>query len=235
MSSYPEIRYSLVVPAYNEEDRIGHFFSQINGFPGEIIIVCDGTDQTPDVVSEISAKRPDLVIRCLAFPHRLGKGGGVIAGLKAARAPMVGFLDADGSASVAEMERLFGCLNEYDCAIGSRWVRGSVLTVQQGLLRRVESRMFNLFIRILFSLRFLDTQCGAKVFRKAAVDAVLPAMKARGFEFDVELLWRLQRAGFTIKEFPITWKNMGDSRVKSTDMGRMLSGLVRIRVFSGDK
>lgn len=234
MSQPPELRYSLIIPAYNEEFRIARVFEPIDRFDGELIVVCDGNDRTPEVVSGISAARPDLTIRCLSFPHRLGKGGGVIAGLKAARAPLVGFLDADGSTSVAELVRLFSRLSGgYDGAIGSRWVDGSILKARQGMLRRIESRVFNLIIRVLFDLRFSDTQCGAKVFRKEAVDAILPHMTASGFEFDVELLWRLERAGFTIGEFPIAWQDTGDSRVRSSDMVRMLAGLCRLRLLPG--
>ena len=121
----PGIRYSLVIPAYNEETRIISLFDAIPSFDGELIVVCDGNDGTPDVVDGIAARRPDLIVRCLRFGHRLGKGGGVIAGLAAARAPFVGYFDADGSTGIAEMERLFGMLAENDGVIGSRWMPGS--------------------------------------------------------------------------------------------------------------
>jgi len=227
------IPFSLVIPAFNEEYRIMPLLEGITGFDGELIVVCDGTDRTADVVRSIAARRVDLRIRCLRFDHRLGKGGGVMAGLAAARAPLVGYFDADGSTSVAEMLRLFSTVTTVDGAIGSRWVPGSRLTVRQGVLRRMESRGFNLLIKILFRLPYHDTQCGAKVFRKAAVDAVLPAMVSRGFEFDVELLWRMRSAGFAITEVPIEWQNKGDSRVEKLDMIRMLSGLVKVRFHRG--
>jgi dolichol-phosphate mannosyltransferase len=229
----PDLPYSLVIPAYNEERRITPLFDGITGFSGELIVVCDGTDRTPEVVAEIAARRADLTIRCLRFNHRLGKGGGVIAGLAAARAPLVGYFDADGSTSIQEMLRLFAVGQSADGAIGSRWVPGSKLTVRQGFLRRIESRGFNLLIRLLFGLSYHDTQCGAKVFRKAAIDTVLPAMTSRGFEFDVELLWRLKSAGFSIAEVPIEWQNKGDSRVEKRDMIRMLAGLFRVRFHRG--
>jgi len=229
MTPSPTPRYSLVIPAYNEEKRIAGLFDAITSFDGELIVVCDGNDHTADVVDAIAKGRPDLVIRCLRFPARLGKGGGVIAGLKAARAPFVGYTDADGSTGIDEMVRLFGHLGDADVVIGSRWIPGSTLAVRQGWLRRVESRAFNVIIRLLFGLSFNDTQCGAKVFKKSAVDAVVPHLRAQGFEFDVELLWRLARAGSRIVEVPIAWQNKGDSRVKKSDMLRMLSGLLRVR------
>jgi glycosyltransferase involved in cell wall biosynthesis len=230
----PGVSFSLVIPAYNEENRIQLLFEEIPAFDGELIVVCDGTDRTAECVSRIAGRRKDLTIRCLEFDHRLGKGGGVIEGLKTARAPLVGYFDADGSTSIGEMLRLFSHLSHSDGAIGSRWVPGSTLRVRQGILRRMESRAFNLLIRLLFGLTFNDTQCGAKVFTKAAIDTVLPQMTSRGFEFDVELLWRLQRAGYTVTEVPIVWQNKGDSRVQKRDMIRMLRGLFAIRFGSGN-
>jgi len=154
----------------------------------------------------------------------------VIAGLSSAQAPLVGYVDADGSTSIDEMRRLFSHLSTSEVVIGSRWVPGSQLAVRQGLMRRMESRSFNLLIRLLFGLSFNDTQCGAKVFKKSAVDAVLPHLKARGFEFDVELIWKMARAGYRIEEVPIAWQNKGDSRVKKGDMIRMLAGLLKVRL-----
>jgi glycosyltransferase involved in cell wall biosynthesis len=221
--------YSLIIPAYNEERRISLFFDSIARFDGELIVVCDGTDRTAEIVDGIAARRIDLAIRCLRFDHRLGKGGGVIAGLKEAKAPLVGYVDADGSTRMEEMLRLFSSLSDADGAIGSRWVDGSTLTVKQGFLRQIESRGFNLLIRLLFGLSFHDTQCGAKVFTNRAVDTVLPLMISRGFEFDVELLWRMRRCGYRIREVPIEWQNKGDSHVQKRDMLRMLAGLFQVR------
>ena len=233
MTTTPEPRASLVIPAYNEENRIMLFLDSITRFDGELIVVCDGTDRTADIVEKVGSQRTDLSIRCLRFSHRLGKGGGVIAGLKVARAPFVGYVDADGSTSMDEMLRLFASLPAADGAIGSRWVEGSTLTVKQGFLRQMESRGFNLLIRLLFGLDYHDTQCGAKVFTKHAADKVLPRMVSTGFEFDVELLWRMKTTGFRIAEIPITWENKSDSRVQKRDMLRMLTGLLRIRFGKG--
>ena len=229
MTTRPEAQYSLVIPAYNEESRIKPLFDAITGFDGELIVVCDGEDGTADIVDRIAASRPDLNIRCLRFDHRLGKGGGVIAGLEEARLPLVGYFDADGSTSIDEMKRLFLTLSTADGAIGSRWIPGATLKVRQSIMRQLESRVFNLIIRILFGIRYHDTQCGAKVFKKSAIDAVLPKMISRGFEFDVELLWRLRSAGCRIVEVPIEWQNKGDSRVRKWDMIRMLAGLFTVR------
>jgi len=220
---------TLVIPAYNEERRIRSLLEDISGFAGDLVFVCDGTDATPAIIGAFADDHPSLSIRCLTFPARLGKGGGVVAGMKAAATPFVGYMDADGSTSLSEMERLFDRLATAEGAIGSRWVPGSVLTVRQGFRRRVESRLFNLLVRLLFGLDYRDTQCGAKAFRKEAIDAVLSSTRSTGFEFDVELLWRLRRGGYRVVEVPITWENRDESKVMTSDAKEMLFGMFRLR------
>ncbi len=224
------IRYSLIIPAYNEEKRIGLVLGQMSVPSIEYIIVCDGTDSTPDIVEEFSGKHPELDILCLRYGTRLGKGGGILFGLAAASAGDVGFMDADGSTSIHQMIDLFRMLESFDGAIGSRWVPGARIEIPQSLARRLQSRVFNSLIRALFGLPYLDTQCGAKVIRRSALDTVLGKIGSRGFEFDVELLWRLKREGYSVVECPIVWRDTGHSRVRASDTLRMLSGLIRIRI-----
>ena len=220
---------TLVIPAYNEETRIGSLLEEVSGFPGDLIFVCDGTDATPAIVGAFADDNPSLSIRCLTFPSRLGKGGAIVAGIREASTPYVGYMDADGSTSVSEMERLFDRLADVDGVIGSRWMPESVIPVRQGLWRQFESRLFNLMVRMLFGLDYRDTQCGAKVFRREALESVLPSLRSTGFEFDVELLWRLRKIGCRVEEVPITWENRGESKVGTVDAKRMLSGMLRLR------
>ena len=224
------IRYSLIIPAYNEEERIGPVLDGMRETSIEYIFVCEGSDRTAEIVEEFSGHHPEFTIRCLRYMVRLGKGGGILAGLAEASAPDVGFMDADGSTSVDQMIDLFRMLNSVDGAIGSRWVPGSRIDIPQSLVRRIQSRVFNTLIRALFDLPYQDTQCGAKVFHRSALDPVLGKIISRGFEFDVELLWRLNRAGSRVMECPIVWKDMGHSRVRTSDTLLMLTRLIRIRI-----
>ncbi|NLA99727.1 MAG: glycosyltransferase, partial [Methanomicrobiales archaeon] len=98
---------TLVIPAYNEENRIRSLLEDVSGFGGDLIFVCDGTDETPVVIGAFAADHPSLAIRCLTFPDRLGKGGGIVAGFREASTAYAGYMDADGSTSLSEMERLF--------------------------------------------------------------------------------------------------------------------------------
>ena len=222
--------YTIIIPAYNEAARISRLLAQMAGAEGEIIFVCEGDDATPDLIGEFARQHPGVCIRCDRRNGRLGKGGALREGIRQARGEFVGYMDADASTSFAQVLALFPILDGADVVIGSRWIRGSVLERQQGAVRRLESRVFNGIIRLLFGMPYKDTQCGAKVFKKAAIDAVMAHMVSTGFEFDVELLWRIRNAGFRILEHPIAWQDMGDSRVTAGDAGRMLYGLVRLRL-----
>ncbi len=224
------IRYSLIIPAYNEERRIGPVLEEMREPSIEYILVCDGTDRTHEIVEEYTNEHQELTIRCLRYMQRLGKGGGILAGLAEASAPEVGFMDADGSTSINQMLILFRMLDSIDGVIGSRWVPGARIDIPQSLARRTQSRVFNALVRILFGLPYRDTQCGAKVFRRSTLEPVLVKIRSRGFEFDVELLWRLTRAGFRIEECPIVWKDSGHSRVRATDTLLMLMRLFLMRI-----
>ena len=227
--------FCIIIPAYNEEHRIGLILSQIPGSGGQYLVICDGSDSTPDIVRKFAAAHPGTDLRCLTYSRRLGKGGAVKEGFSHATTPSVGFMDADASTSVAQMVSLFDALEGADCVIGSRWLPGSIVPERQGILRRFESRGFNLMNRLLFGLSLTDTQCGAKVFKKSAIDAVIGDMISSGFEFDVELLWRLSQKGYVIKEVPITWQNQGGSRVRVMDVFRMLRSLISLRFSGGPK
>ncbi|WOF15366.1 glycosyltransferase [Methanoplanus sp. FWC-SCC4] len=229
MDNIPEENCTIVVPAYNEEKRILRFLDEALLFGGRFIFVCDGTDKTDEIVKKFGEENPGLKIKIIRSNTRLGKGGGIIEGIKAAETDYAGFVDADGSTSVSELKRLFSGLDRYDCVIGSRWLPESKVSVKQSLSRRIQSRIFNLAIRVLFSLPYRDTQCGAKVFRKKSLDRILPDVTSRGFEFDVEILWCMKKAGCKIHEVPISWNDMELSHVGGGDGIKMIYNLVKIR------
>ncbi|MDE4908019.1 glycosyltransferase family 2 protein [Methanogenium marinum] len=220
---------TIVIPAYNEAGRIGGLLDGLAEYHGQIIVVCDGDDNTAGVVRSFAESHPSCRMECREYNERLGKGGGVTAGLMHAKTLYAGFMDADGSTTIHEMKRLFSHLSDADGIIGSRWIEGACVPVRQSKGRQVQSRLFNLFVRLVFSLPFYDTQCGAKVFRTKAVQAVLSSVQSQGFEFDVELLWQMKRQGFVIQEVPIRWEDQPDSRVGSTTGFAMLKGLLKIR------
>jgi len=223
---------SLVIPAYNEEQRIeAVLLSYANKFPNqEIIVVCDGcVDATPDIVTKLSSKHSQ--IKLLNFRERLGKGGAIIEGLKAAGGDKIGFVDADESVAPDDVEKMLDALLDNDGVIASRKLKTSIILVKQPLKRRLASKAFNMVVRAMFGLNFKDTQCGAKVFRKEAIKTVLPELKTAGFEFDVELLWRFKSKGYRVIEFPITWKHSEGSTFRLSHAPRMFFSLLKVRLW----
>jgi glycosyltransferase involved in cell wall biosynthesis len=174
----------LLIPAYNEEQRIApvlrdyaqHFRQH---YPGkfEIVVVLNGcVDDTLRIVEEAGAVYPE--IRALNFPAPIGKGGALIEGLKLAPlADLIGYVDADGATPPGAFLELVEHCAEVDCAIGSRWMRGSVLHQSQSKQRRVFSRVFHLLVQILFRMNIADTQCGAKVMRRPAVQTIHSSLR----------------------------------------------------------
>jgi dolichol-phosphate mannosyltransferase len=223
------MKYSIIISAYNEENRVGRLLSELSDIQAEFIFVCDGTDKTSDLIKAFSRKNPDMTIRCLEFTRRLGKGGGVYEGFRAATTPLVGFMDADNSTRYPEMLRLITLLDDHDGIIGSRHMPGSSIETHQPLSRHLQSRVFNLIIRALFGLRYYDTQCGAKIFRRDILLKIMPNLRAKGFEFDVEILWHMKKRGYDIVEVPVNWNDTGDSRLQTSDAYSMFMTLLRLR------
>lgn len=130
-----------------------------------------------------------------------------------------------------DFEKLIHALNITDCAIASRRVEEARVSTSQPWGRRLSSKVFNILVNLLFNLGIKDTQCGAKVFKKDILN-VLPEIKTRGFEFDVELLWRIKNAGFKIKEVPVEWKHEAGSAFSLKYSGTMFLNLLKVRFFS---
>ena len=220
---------SIIIPAYNEESRIEAVLTKYcDHFSNwEKIVVCDGTDSTP-IVRKISKKQPN--IKLLNFEKRLGKGGAIIKNFKAADGDKIGFVNADESVEPYDIKRMFDLLPEVDVMIASRRLKKSKILVSPHLKRRIASKIFNIIlVRMIFGLDFRDTQCGAKVFKKEAIKDVLDKLNTKGFEFDVELLWKLKKKGYKIIEFPITWKHCDGSSFRLSYALKMFFSLIKAR------
>lgn len=227
---------SIVIPAYNEELRIMQtlekFYSYFTKkYNTEIIVVCDGnTDRTPELVGKFA--KTHRAVKLLTFPKRLGKGGGIIAGLKTAKGNIIGFVDADSATLANDYDELIKTLiaNNLDSAIASRYLPESKILIKQPLYRKFLSRGWNFLVRMLFQMPFTDTQCGAKVFKGRAIKKIIPQMQSIGFEFDVEVLWRLNKEGFKVSEVPTTWAHQEYSKFRLSNITGMLFRLLKVRV-----
>jgi len=229
----------LLIPAYNEEQRIGpvlveyaEYFQANYGGKFRLVVVLNGCrDNTIGVVRSVAEKFPS--ISSLEFPGRIGKGGALIEGLKLApQAELVGYVDADGATSPKAFHDLVKLTDKADCVIGSRWLPGAVLHQSQSNQRRFASRVFHAIVAFFFHMGIKDTQCGAKVMQRKAVEQIHPMLRIADMAFDINLLVALKRAGFTILEVPTEWTDKIGSKVTlgKTSFTMFLS-VVRLRLF----
>lgn len=227
---------TIIIPAFNEAARIEgtlrgyaeHFSDRYRDI--EILVITDGCiDATPRIVDELSREYP--CIRQIHPPHRLGKGGAVIEGIKAASGDVIGFLDADGSIPPKDACHLFEKLNGCDAVIASRWIDGAEIMRHESVGRIIASRCFNLLVRILFQIPFKDTQCGGKFFKTSAIRSIIPYLQVNGWAFDVEILYRLIKNRCIIKEIPITWEHKNDSKLNFWNTtSNMLISIISLRL-----
>ncbi len=210
----------LLIPAYNEERRIepvlrdyARYFQEQYRGKFQMVVVLNGCrDDTLGVVQRVAAGQP--AIRVLEFAEPIGKGGALIEGLKLAPlADVIGYVDADGATPPHAFHDLVKHLGEADCVIGSRWLPGAVLHVEQAGKRQFASRVFHLIVELLFRMHIKDTQCGAKVMTRQAVEAIHSALRIADMAFDINLLYSLKRAGYRVLEVPTEWTDKIGSKV----------------------
>ena len=202
----------ILIPAYNEEGRIGPvlrsyaaYFDQHQRARFSIVVVLNGcVDNTLAVVDEAAKEWPQ--ISAMNFPGRIGKGGALIEGLKLfPLADLIGFVDADGATPPAAFHDLVKHCAHADCAIGSRWIAGAKVHQAQSGVRRLVSRGGNAIVQCLFWMRIHDTQCGAKVLCRSAVERIHPSLRITDMAFYINLLYSLKREGFRVVEVPTEW------------------------------
>jgi dolichyl-phosphate beta-glucosyltransferase len=230
------VRYSIVIPAYNEGGRLGATLEKVLAYvhtqrwDAEVVVVNDGSrDNTADIVRKFAAQDPSL--RLVENPGNHGKGYSVRHGMLEARGQIVIFSDADLSSPIEEAPKLLRALEEgADIAIGSRWLRAETQTQRQPLHRQIFGRIFNLLLRITLGLKFKDTQCGFKAFKKPAVEAIFPRQKIERWGFDPEILFLARKFHFKVKEIPVAWGHSGGTRINPlVDGSRMFWEMLHIR------
>jgi dolichyl-phosphate beta-glucosyltransferase len=230
------LHLSIVIPAYNEETRIGATVSRMlsyfdtQGFRYEILVVDDGSaDRTREVVAATAAEHEN--VRILSYEDNRGKGHAVRYGMMQARGDYVLFSDADLATPIEEIEPLFAALREgFDITIGSRDMPGSKLVRRQSLIREMGGKLFNRCVQMLAVPGIRDTQCGFKLFTRAAARNVFRHCQIDNFSFDVEVLYLGRQLGYAIREVPVRWQHMEGSKVRFfRDAWRMFKTLWRIR------
>jgi dolichyl-phosphate beta-glucosyltransferase len=232
------IPYSIVIPAYNEGERLRATLEKVLGYVhqqdwnSEVIVVNDGSlDDTINIVQEFVDKDP--TVRLVENHSNRGKGYSVANGMMNARGDVVIFSDADLASPIEELPKLLDALaSGADIAIGSRWLDAGLQTRRQSLLRQLFGRTFNVLMRMILGLKFKDTQCGFKAFTRRAIRKTVPLQRIEGWGFDPELLFLARKFDCRVKEVPVLWADQRGSRLHPfADGMAMFQEMVRIRWY----
>jgi len=238
MIPFNEMTYSIVIPAYNESERLGATLEKVlayvrqQGWEAEVIVVNDGSrDNTAEIVRAFAVNNP--ILRLVENPGNRGKGYSVRNGILNSRGDIVVFSDADLSSPIEEMPKLLQALGGgADIAIGSRWLRAELQTQRQSLHRQLFGRVFNGLNRLLLGLQFKDTQCGFKAFTRRAAQMILPLQRIERWGFDPEILFLARKFGFRVEEVPVRWGHSGGTRINPVmDGAKMFQEMLRVRWY----
>jgi dolichyl-phosphate beta-glucosyltransferase len=229
---------SIIIPAYNEEKRLASSLDSILAYVRarelrcEILVVDDGSDDgTAKCIREYEIKHP--AVRLLQNPGNRGKGYAVRHGMLEAANEWALFTDADLSAPIEELDRLWtmAISEKAAVAIGSRALDRSLIGIHQSAAREHAGVIFNRVMRIITGLPFEDTQCGFKLYRRDAAREIFSRQQLNGFGFDVEDLFIAGILGYRTIEVPVRWNNVEGTKVS------LLRGLdsfldpLRIRLY----
>lgn len=231
-------KISIIIPAYNEEKRIGimleeycKFFMKHRDLNFEFLVVLNGCkDNTIGVVK--TAKKKCRHIRIMDF-ERAGKGFAVVEGFKEAlkrKKSLIGFVDADLATRPEEFYKLIENIGDFDGIIASRGLKES--TVKTSFKRKITNKGFNFLVRAFLLLPYKDTQCGAKLFRAEALQKIVNYLEETQWAFDIDLLYKLRKNRFRIKEIPTVWEDKAGSTLSLMSVPfQMFSSVIRLRLI----
>ena len=238
-STAKQPKYSIIIPAYNEAQRIRATLDKVlayiggQGWKAEIIIVDDGSNDDTCGIILCYAER-HRTVRLLKNPGNRGKGYSVRHGMLSASGDLLLFTDADLSSPIHEAGRLFAALAQgAEVAIGSRWLRSELQAERQPAYRQLFGRIFNFYLRLVLGLRFKDTQCGFKAFTSHAAQVLFSRQRVERWGFDPELLFLASRFVLPVCEIGVEWAHDKRSRISYLKDGlKMVVEALRVRWYA---
>lgn len=224
----------VVVPAYNEEPRLGATLQRVReyldstGWTWRVLVVSDGSqDGTERVAQEFVDM--DERFELISYQPNRGKGYAVRVGMVALDAEWRLLCDADLATPIEEVEKLFAATAPV--AIGSRALDRSHLEVRQPFYREWAGRAFNKAVQLLGVRGIRDTQCGFKLFRGDVAEQVFSRCRLNGYGYDFEALVLARALGYNIAEVPVRWRHQEGSKVRLLRDGiKMLWDLLILRL-----
>lgn len=224
------MKLSIIIPAYNEEDRILRTMAETvsylsrQDYTSEIIVVSDGsTDGTRRVVEDLSDPGESVTLKVIEYHPNRGKGYAVRLGMLEGSGETVMFMDADYSVPVEAVECGYELIeNGHDIAIASRTVSGAIVAQHQNIFRELSAKIYTWIQNRYLGIRYGDTQCGFKIFTRAAAQRLFGKQKLDSVIFDPEILWLAAGEGFRVAEFPVEWTHVEGSRIQYDSLKKSL-------------
>ncbi|MEM3074318.1 MAG: glycosyltransferase [Candidatus Pacearchaeota archaeon] len=232
---------TLIVPAYNEERRIGRMLEEYCAYIKKnkiecclFIVVNNTKDNTIGIIKSYQKKYDFIDYIDLV---KGGKGHAILEGIKYSlkkdKTKMIGFVDADLSTRPEDFFYLYRELiknHNLSGVIASRWLKNSKTERKLGKL--IRSKGFNFLVRSLFLFNYRDTQCGAKLFKREVFEKIIGEVKSMEWAFDVDILYLCKKYDFRIKELPTNWTDKEGSKISFKVPIQMAAGVIRLRLIN---
>jgi dolichol-phosphate mannosyltransferase len=229
---------SVVIPTYNEKENIKKLVPRVFDILDnvEVIIVDDNSpDGTRDVIKTLQKK---YNIKLIERSGKMGIGSAYKAGFRAARGDIIFEMDADLSHNPDFMAKFIDAIKSgYDVAVGSRYINGGGIK-GWGIYRKSVSKTANALSQLLLKINVSDVTTGFRAYRKSALSSIdLDEIKSDGYSFQLEILFKLFKKGYKIKEIPIIFEDRkaGESKLARKEMLNYIGTVLRLMFYDEEK
>lgn len=217
MPSKDSIFLSIIVPVYNEEDRLDHLkeiydYFKNQKYQSELIVVDDGSKDS--TLSRLNKFKEKYKLRIVSYQPNHGKGYAIKNGMLAAKGEYLLFTDVDLSTPISEIEKFIPKLKPKSIVIGTRKNDDAKVIVHQHFIRENLGKVFTFISQIVLGVKVTDFTCGFKCFPKATIADIFQKMKIERWGFDSEVIYLATKHQYKIVEIPVLWKNDFRSKVK---------------------
>ncbi|MGD9187583.1 MAG: glycosyltransferase family 2 protein [Desulfobacteraceae bacterium] len=225
----PNFRLSIVIPAYNEQDRIVTTLRETiayldrRPYASELLVISDGSsDQTAQVARNFQTPE-HVILHVVEYHPNRGKGYAVKTGMLKTQGKIAMFMDADYAVPIQCVEKGMALIDDgHDIAIASRAVSGAHITLRQNIWRTLSARIYTWIQNGYLGVDYPDTQCGFKLFTNSAAKILFHRQRLESVIFDPEILWLARKAGLVVGQFPVQWSHVADSRIQYDTLGKSL-------------
>ncbi len=220
---------SVVIPAYNEHDRIVPTlentiaYLEEQNFTSEVIVVSDGSQDNTAQVADQFNMQTEIDVQALEYHPNRGKGYAVRYGMLRCAGRIAMFMDADYAVPMEYARQGMELIEAgYDVAIASRAISGANIQAHQNFFRTLSAKIYTFIQNVYLGISYPDTQCGFKFFTHDATQVLFGRQKLDSVIFDPEILWLAKKNGLNVAQFPVAWRHVADSRIQYDSIRKSL-------------